>query len=118
MKRSCSFILDDGHHATVVMLALVLAPFMTKIAEEHINIYSSLDMKSGYNVALLVASSPVLLAFLEVDPRGGLFSQSLMSKALKKAFDDAQLMKQQLLANTLTLKQAYEEVLETIAYKL
>ena len=116
MTRACSFISGEGPDATKDLLAS-LTPYGARIAE-NIKIYQSLDMKSGINVSELLGCKEMLNDFLLIDPRGGYFTQASMSQGLSTMMSQNAVVKQQLLANTLALAKPYDDIIQTVAYKI
>ena len=87
VRRACNWKHADGHEATVCSLAEAMNPFATTLARAGTTLYSSIDMKQGVNMDLLIQHMPMLIALCRLDPRGGLIGQHDLATAAQREFD-------------------------------
>ena len=73
----------DGKEAGTAQIAAAMLPFMSRVVGWGTSVYSSDDMKAGINCPLLVRAADVLKALLRIDPRGGVFSQGMLTEAFE-----------------------------------
>ena len=84
-RASCFSCGDDV--ATVTTMARVLKPFAGLLAGASVGIYPSVEMGGTPCMASLQPFAPMLLAMVELDPRGGIYSQCHMEKAIHLTID-------------------------------
>lgn len=73
----------DGAAATVQALATALFGFTDRLVEENVAIYSSNDFYRNIDQAQLLKHVDLLMAVVELDPRGGYMKQSNMRDAIQ-----------------------------------
>ena len=83
-KRPPAWKHPEGDEATAVCLAACLD--VQLIVDKNVDLYKSIDMKSGLSQQGLLDSKVMLKSLLEVDPRGGYFLQVDMVRAATRKF--------------------------------
>ena len=92
--RAATFYHQNGNEASVGHLGDILAKHIRLICNLIIKtgaIYTSVGFKVAIDVAALVPLKAVLLDFVALDNRGGIFAQSHMRAAIKQAIDNSDL---------------------------
>ena len=85
MKRSANFLIDDSAEATAAVLCGIMAEFMGLL---RVDCYDSLNFKSGINNDRLRIALGMLIAFVKLDRRGGIFSQPVMERSVTSTVGD------------------------------
>ena len=118
--RASAYLHPDGVDLTILELQAALVGVRPLLAKHNVALYDATNMKTGVNQPLLVKAVPVLEKLLAIDPRGGLFLQGHLAKAITNLFEDASARdaKNELLANTTDLQMPFQEVIELMAYKI
>ena len=88
MSRNGNF----NHPDVVNELASCMQDNIWALVEENVTMYPSMDLKSGIVTGLLQKHEGFLSNFMNLDPRGGIFSQDDVHKGLKKAIEKASLV--------------------------
>ena len=87
-SRATYFSVEGGDvESTSSVIARALAPFSAWIAGKGTSLYSSTSMHGSPDLPLMKLNKDLLLSLVDVDPRGALFSQPSMSRALTCILD-------------------------------
>jgi hypothetical protein len=85
MQRSSCWKHPDGQAATLDALTDAVAKHADHLTSNTTDIYDSTDFKVGIDVVKLKASEPVILELVQLDTRGGFFSQGDLVAAVLAA---------------------------------
>ena len=109
---------EDGTKASIGVLRDCLSPFASELCNKSVDLYPSVDFKSGIDDEALVGWHPLLLHLINVDDRGAYFKQHDMRMALQDVFDSKGMMEEvQTNAQQASAKSECN-VLELMAYKI
>jgi hypothetical protein len=117
MQRASAFHHLDGEDATISMVTSGLAGHEKLIIEWNTNIYSTEDMKVGIDLPAMQRCIKLLKDIVKLDPRGGIFLQNHMSKALGNVLSEGD-YKALLLGKTIDQQKPLDEIIDLIAYKI
>ena len=86
-RSRAAYFASGDEESTAAVLARVLRPFGGFLATHAASVYSCSDMGGAHNVGELEAAAPLIKSLVELDPRGGLFSQPTVEATLRLCLD-------------------------------
>jgi hypothetical protein len=101
----------------VAKLVAALQPHVKEVIVASIDVYHSVDFKTGSDMSQLEKFSSLLTAFMKIDVRGGYFGQDHMKQAVAMCFQ-AESMTEELMTLVLPNHKYVDEATELMAYKL
>ncbi len=117
MLRASCYVHPEGDEKTVATISEALVPHASHIVNANLQLYDSTDMQIGRNIGLLTKSKSMLADLVRIDGRGGFFTQSHISSALKAALDVGD-WNAMLLGKTIGEQRTEDEILGLISYKI
>ncbi len=117
MQRASCYVHPDGESATIDQLVGAMIAHKGLIIEKNLGIYTSMDMKVGIDLTELTRSKQLLENLVRLDVRGGLYLQSHLASAVRAIIEEDR-SKNLFMAKTISHLKPYEELVETIAYKM
>ena len=80
LPRTASWKPQDGNGVALIQAAL--NPFLDKLLVDNGKVYTSENMRKGFDKARLELHAPMLASLLQLDKRGGYFAQTDLMQAL------------------------------------
>ena len=116
LPRSVCWSHVGGDASTVRAIEGALSGHAAALAD--VEIYSTTSMKAGVNLDMLERLSPMLLSLVELDRRGGIFTQTDVEKAVSNVFATNGKTAEAILAESPACGIAAPDVVSLISYKV